>query len=414
MLFTTIANNWERLPDASVSHDVLTSDIAGIAGIGAGGIQFVPFYLYGLPGGGDPPTDWSKYGFGTTEFNNVFRDALQAAEEAGILVDFALGASQGQGVPSAPMTPGLAVDLLMGGVNIEAGREFLGPVPPATRPSDNVVRGLFFHHPQEEFGAPNLTAVTALRVIRSGLVSEDPQQSQIVLDEDSFIDLAPFVSEGSLKWTAPEGNSTWRIFSFWEHYTNQRSSVGGVDADTVLANGSWTVDHFSKTGAKRVTDFWDENILMHNEILNLLNSVGKYGRQFLAATMGHTLILNNSAWEDSIEMLAALYWTPGLLQRFEKERNYSLVKCLPAVFGAKNTWGGIFSPYNEVYSCGKVTTDGESVYNLDYRSFLNTGYQEYMSHFAEWTHAKGLKYSHQPAYNLPLQMVSHLEAEYWE
>ena len=105
-------------------------------------------------------------------------------------------------------------------------------------------------------------------------------------------------------------------------------------------------------------------------------------------------------------MLAALYWTPGLLQRFEKQCNYSLVKYLPAIFGTKNTWGGIFSPYDEVYSCGNLTTDGESVYNLDYRSVLNAGYQEYMSHFAEWADAKGLKYSHQPAYNLPLQMVS--------
>ncbi len=48
-----------RLPDASVSTDVLKNDLEGLARIGIGGFELVPFYLYGLPAGGQTPTDVS-------------------------------------------------------------------------------------------------------------------------------------------------------------------------------------------------------------------------------------------------------------------------------------------------------------------------------------------------------------------
>jgi hypothetical protein len=40
-----------------VSTDVVKHDIEDLAKVGMGGIELVPFYLYGLPSGGAPPTD---------------------------------------------------------------------------------------------------------------------------------------------------------------------------------------------------------------------------------------------------------------------------------------------------------------------------------------------------------------------
>ena len=81
------------------------------------GLEFLPYYLYGLS---DPnatnvptPTDWNIYGFGTPAFISVFEAALQSANESNILIDFALGSNQGQGVPAIPGSPGLAVELVM-------------------------------------------------------------------------------------------------------------------------------------------------------------------------------------------------------------------------------------------------------------------------------------------------------------
>lgn len=78
-----------------------------MADAGAGGFEFLPYYQFGKPA-----TDWSKYGYGTPAFRPLFRAAMEAAEEQNLLMDFAVGANQGQGVPAPPSTPGLAVHLV--------------------------------------------------------------------------------------------------------------------------------------------------------------------------------------------------------------------------------------------------------------------------------------------------------------
>ena len=51
--------------------------------------------------------DWSKHNFGTEAFVNVFRTALEAHKAAGMVMDFALGPNQGQGVPARVDDEGL-------------------------------------------------------------------------------------------------------------------------------------------------------------------------------------------------------------------------------------------------------------------------------------------------------------------
>jgi hypothetical protein len=88
--------------------------VRDLARVGAGGLELVPFYFYGNPTDGPTPTDWSVYGFGTPAFVHLFETALQTAFEEGILLDFSLGASQGQGTPAQQGTPGLAKHLVSG------------------------------------------------------------------------------------------------------------------------------------------------------------------------------------------------------------------------------------------------------------------------------------------------------------
>jgi len=100
------------------------------------------------------------------------------------------------------------------------------------------------------------------------------------LNQSSFIDLTNSIKNGVLDWTPPDNTSTWQILSFWEAYTNQRASRTSDGARDFLGNGSWTVDHFSKAGAARVTDFWDQYILSDPEVGQLVKEVGKYGTSF--------------------------------------------------------------------------------------------------------------------------------------
>lgn len=115
----------------------------------------------------------------------------------------------------------------------------------------------------------------------------------VVLDESSYVDLTTLVStDGQLEWTPPVNgiNSTWRIFSYWQQYTNQRECHGGLNATTVIGNGSWVVDHFSIIGAQKVTNFWDEQILVDQETADLLASVGEYCKLDLPALANSVII----------------------------------------------------------------------------------------------------------------------------
>lgn len=101
------------LPDASVDVDVVVKDIASAASIGAGGVEFTPFYEYGGDLGSMPlGANWSTYNFGTPAFNKIFKKALEAHEEYGLVMDFALGPNQGQGVPAKPDDEGLQWDMV--------------------------------------------------------------------------------------------------------------------------------------------------------------------------------------------------------------------------------------------------------------------------------------------------------------
>ena len=101
------------LPDASVSPSTVRKDILSASSIGAGGVEFLPFYNYGGELGGAPPgADWSTYNFGTEASNKLLVAAKEAHREGGLRMDFALGPNQGQGVPAEVDDEGLQWDLV--------------------------------------------------------------------------------------------------------------------------------------------------------------------------------------------------------------------------------------------------------------------------------------------------------------
>lgn len=101
------------LPDSGIDPEIVAANIRDSGDHGAGGVEFVPFYNYGGEAGDRPAqADWITNGFGTPAFRNVFRAALQAHKDSGLLMDFALGPNQGQGVPASSDDRGLQWDLV--------------------------------------------------------------------------------------------------------------------------------------------------------------------------------------------------------------------------------------------------------------------------------------------------------------
>ncbi|KAH8679546.1 hypothetical protein BGZ60DRAFT_554003 [Tricladium varicosporioides] len=368
------------LPDASISTDVLKDDIKNLAQVGIGGFELVPFYLYGLPAGGQTPTDWNKYGYGTPAYKKVFDAAVEAAKDQQILMSFSLGANQGQGAPAKMESKGLAKELAYSSIVVPSGSNFSGILP---RPVDHPISELgiaSFMHTTVERIEQKLIAVIAARIER---VTESSYfiasanfsvpANDTYLEERSLIDI-----------TSKSGD--WQIMAFYERYTNQKSCSGDLHPDSIIGNGSWIVDHFSDTGAKVTTDFIDHNVL-DNDNQKILATFGQY------------------AWEDSMEMIAAAWWTPEFLSEFKARRGYDLTKYLPFLYNGENTWGQAIPPYLNRTLLGVGTDGGQSV-NDDYRATLNELHQKYLGHMQDWSHSKGLKFSNQPAYNLPLDMAA--------
>jgi hypothetical protein len=98
-----------------------------------------------------------------------------------------------------------------------------------------------------------------------------------MLNESSLVDLTAQTSNLSLHWKAPSHGKAWRLFALWESFTNQKSCSGAPNATSIIANGSWVVDHFSEAGAKLHTSFFEDNILSGEETKARLRDVRALG-----------------------------------------------------------------------------------------------------------------------------------------
>lgn len=101
---------------------------------------------------------------------------------------------------------------------------------------------------------------------------------ELVLDDASLQDVTHNVSsDGILAMQSSGSSRNLYVFSFYQKRTLHKAlKVESNRTDTILANGSFVVDHFSKEGAKTVIDYWNNHILTE-DIRQLLGDVGNYG-----------------------------------------------------------------------------------------------------------------------------------------
>jgi hypothetical protein len=264
-------------PDASISASAVQADIAAIAGTSGGGLEFLAYYNQGFP---PISTDWSIYGFGTPAFKELLRAALQATADHGLRFDFAIGPNTAAGVPAVPATEGLAMELVYG-AKVLRPSETAGRLPVPVLEFNHQPLNGWVHEP-ENWGPSELVAVLAAEVIRR---DRRGSTEQVVLIEDSVVDISNFTKNGSLDWAAPplrsnnQGrNSSWVVMAFYQRFSNERSCVSTARPSNWVGNGSWMVDHFSAAGAKKAMGFWDEHLLDDSNIDGLMRKVGMFCR----------------------------------------------------------------------------------------------------------------------------------------
>ncbi|EKV04466.1 hypothetical protein PDIG_88980 [Penicillium digitatum PHI26] len=371
------------LPDASVDPTVVASDIRSAAEVGAGGIEFLGYYGYGGDAVGSPPgSDWVTYGFGSAPFQHLLQVALETAKENNVLVDIAMGPNQGQGVPASSDDDGIQWDL----------------VPFVQRVPVNQTRDRIPGWGEGDLVACVIASADSMANVSlasgSGSLSTTPPQEsyiELVLDEESLQDVSQNVSsDGILALPSSLSSRDLFVFSFYQKRTLHKAlTVKSNRTDTILANGSFVVDHFSKEGARTMINYWNDHILTE-EIRQLLLDVGNYG------------------WEDSMEFQSNITWTPKLPNAFYKKFGYPLGKFLPLlIFGQNNIMAQASNPglVRAVFK-NSVTTDK---YINDYRSVLADGYGSFLTTMREWLNQDiGLQYSTQVSYNLPLDALTNI------
>ncbi|KAJ5766587.1 uncharacterized protein N7511_004203 [Penicillium nucicola] len=373
------------LPDASVDIATVQNDIKAAGALGAGGIELVPLYNYGASLAGPPKgADWATYGFGTQSFAKVFKASLQAAKEAGMRMDFALGPSAGQGVPAETTDPGLHWDLTPFNTSVPHNGSYIGQIP--------------------GWGAGELVAlVSASSIDRSRITNPSSDlfstpannATRLVLDTDSLVEHTDKVrSDGTVALSLNNGTehySTHHLFAFYQYQDLAKNlDIETNTTGTIFDNGSYTVDHYSSRGAETVKNFWENHILNDTEIMSLLGEVGTYG------------------WEDSIEVKSNISWTPSLPEKFEKMHGYRVHKYLPLMMYGNNNPGVQPSYPGKLKSVTDGNQRGRGFVN-DFRATLAVGYGDYLDTLTSWMQNLGLQFSAQVSYNLPLDMETNID-----
>ncbi|WP_028611667.1 glycosyl hydrolase [Paenibacillus harenae] len=312
------------LPGAFMSNAEIKREIEWLADAGYGGAEIIHFFA--VPSDGVGQSDYEKYGFGSSEWNDRMKATLEAAIPLDFRLDFTVGPLWPIATPAIldrddpRCTQGLHVGM------ISFDGTYNGPIPESETIESERPR--------------KLVAVTAARK----LAGPSTVGKLETLALDTAIDLtdreAVDAQNNRVQWTAPD-DGEWCLFGFW-------SQTNGQMNDSAAAP---VIDHFSKEAAEAVTDYWDSHLLGDTQLREL------YERNA------------GSLFCDSIElnatMLGGMYggtpmavtiWTPDLLQEFRERRGYDLTPYLPSLF------------LKGLYQLGAGgMTDGDSEYDFDYR-----------------------------------------------
>ncbi|KAJ0426813.1 hypothetical protein BJY00DRAFT_306805 [Aspergillus carlsbadensis] len=373
------------LPDASVDPKIVQHDVESVASVGGGGLEFVPFFEYGggHVGSMPPGANWERYNFGTPAFQNVFRAALEAHAEHGMLMDFAFGPNQGQGVPADVSEDGLQMDLVPFTAKVPDSGIFDGEIP--------------------GWGTGELVAFTSALVVsqeshtfevRDNFDLKNVTYDQYWLRHSSLADQTRHVSrhDGHAMVTFPNASpgTYHRVFSFFQKKTLHKNLEFKPSAsmnDTIFRNGSYAVDHFSAHGAEAVARFWEKYILT-NGVADRLIKAGGCG------------------WEDSLEVASNISWSQSIPGRFKCKFGISINPFLPLFAFKQNN--AILQPASPgKFECTLDNREEMERRLNQFHQVLGEGYAEYLDALRRWLRERlGKDLSVQPAYNFPVDMLA--------
>jgi hypothetical protein len=159
-------------------------------------------------------------------------------------------------------------------------------------------------------------------------LSQNYSGMRFTLDSSSLSEVTDQVSEDGrihLDFPSVANGTEYQLFAYYQNHTIGLAQQSPLYLNTTieqspvtsfLQNGSRFNSHFDVEGAQLVIDFWEKYLLDYNNTRELIREVGNYG------------------WEDSYEFGNSIlvWWTPALVDAFQKARGYSIKKYLPLIY----------------------------------------------------------------------------------
>src|SRR4051794_29816960 len=329
-------------PNALVDTSEIKAELDQMADAGFGGAEITDVHHSATQ-----PLDPAGHGWGTAAWASATQAALEKAKARGMKIDLTAGPAWPSAVPSITPDSAAAIkELAYGTADVASGATFSGAPPaPALAPTSSAVT------------QKKLVYVQAAKVTVAGA----PPKTAYTLD-GSTVTHVPIADDGTVSWTAPaDGN--WALISYYERGSGQKP-----EGSAHTTPDSYVVDHFSQTGTKAITDYWDAHILTP-QIRKLLEDAG------------------GALFEDSLELeTTSALWTPGFADAFQQQVGYSLLPYLPLV--AKNAEKVVFN-YTDATLLASVRRD----VNLVLTNLYN---ENHLKPLKAWANALGLKLRVQP------------------
>ncbi|MFI5627066.1 glycosyl hydrolase [Nocardioides sp. NPDC051685] len=242
--------------------------------------------------------DVAAYGWGSAPWVAGVKAALAQAAKRDVRIDVTVGPSWPAAVPTiTPDDDAACTELVHGQATVVAGSTYDARLPePVVEPASSVTRS-------------ELVTVQAHRI--TGYVRDRNNNiTSTILDPASYVDLSGDVDGEHLTWTAPAepAGATWVLLATWQRGSGQEPEAGPHTSPR-----AYVVDHFSRRGAQKVIDLWEDRVL-DGELRTLFRAAGGY------------------LFEDSLEIETdATIWTRDFLDEFEAKHGYDLRPWLPFV-----------------------------------------------------------------------------------
>ncbi|RKF22946.1 hypothetical protein [Micromonospora globbae] len=364
-VFSTDVRWW--LGEASHTDETLLEEIQALYDSGFRGVE--------LAMQGDSAAPDATYAYGTEMWTHKWNLMMNKLLDLGMGVYLTSGTNWAtSNVPGLDPTSQAAMqNLTLGTGTVNAGASMtLLPTPPANarRP-----------------GAKFVTAY-AYKLVEG-----------VAVDPDSFIDLAPLVSQGAdawtqnVNWTAP-ASGNYQVFAIWTQGTYQTSSPS--------AQPSYATNYFDVRGVEALKAFWEEHYLSDPAL------VEKFKHGDVQLFMDSLEIHPGGGSEFQAPVATApqfTFWAEDMAEEFQARKGYDITPYLFLIRGVKSL---VYDPYHSVGTTGVYRLDGEEERRQAIiNDWLDVQTQLYMERMLtplkEWLNSVGIKTRAQISYGKPIE-----------